>query len=819
MYRGSLPKHGKMLFFRKILAGFKLNHITIPARAGYFLSVYGPPLILLFILLISLGRDLFSGNVIGSTHLDNDLSYFIALRQYAFSSNSSFPLWNPYLMCGVPLVAEIQSGLFYPPNIVFRIFPLSIAINVSLLLHLYLLVLGTYYFGRQIQISRTGAMIGASIFGFCGPVFLRLFIGHHSDLYTIAWIPAVFLIVHKIGLNGGLRYFIYLGWVFCLQFLAGHPQYLFYTLFISWLYLLFLTRHLLRRKLFQTWLFHNAGFFLGIGIAVLIGLPQILPVREMLMLSSRQSMEMSEVARFSFPLPNLLTFLTPLLFGDGVRIPYWGLYNLWEMCAYCGTMSLLLSVFALREGKNSSHVLFLAFMAVFTIILALGDATPLFDLFYLFVPGFKMFRGHSKVYLFCCFAIALLAGIGFDTLQQAVRRNVRRFILPLLVGLILFVGLLLLPVAGLLEDPVKALLTDFQNDPRSYLPVPGAGSAEFASAAIKQAVMSMRYFLICLFLGIFLVLLTLRFGNQRWLKGVTIIFILADLFIFSQSFVSSVDVRHWNLKPEVLDFIYRDKTLHRSAMITSFGPKYGTTSLLQQIGGDYPYVLKRYSRLYNLANQGQPTPSMKIGNLRRVSPAFNQFNLKYLVLDSKQKLDILGFYEVYDDGELSILKNEYARRRVYLPPQAKIVVDEDEALRGVFELPSIRGDQIILEKDSISNISFDYGSLLHPKDPNEIVEVVNYSANQIVIRTQLAADAWLVLADTFYPGWTATIDGRAEIPIVPANYVFRAVYAPAGTHHIVFKYRPTYFLLSLSVALMTLLVTGLVAVYRPKPGQ
>lgn len=427
-----------------------------------------------------------------------------------------------------------------------------------------------------------------------------------------------------------------------------------------------------------------------------------------------------------------------------------------------------------------------------------------------------MFRGHSKVHLFSCFAIALLAGLGYDKLQQTVLRKGRRIILALSGGLILLLILLIVSLPGLLEVSIKSLLSDFQNDPRSYLPAPGAGNAEFADTAVKQAVMSMRYFLICLILGTILVILTLRFGSQRRLKALTILLILTDLIIFGKTFVSSVDVRHWNLKPEVLDYISRDKQLHRSAVITSFGPKYGNTSLMHQITGDYPYVLKRYSRLYNLANRGQPTPSMKISNIRRVSPLYNQFNLKYLVINSNRGLDIPGFYEVYDDGDLSILKNDYAKSRVYLPRQAKIVVEEDEALRGVFELPSIRGDQIILERDSVSNLSFEYGSLLHPKNPNEAVEVVDYSANRIEIRTQLATDAWVVLADTFYPGWKATIDGNAETRIVPANYVFRAIYVPEGIHHIVFQYRPTYFTVSLVVALTTLLVTGAVAVYPEK---
>jgi hypothetical protein len=808
---------GNMPSIKEIIATFADNRQSFPIPGYRFVSYFGPPIILLGMLILALGGELFSGNVIGSTHLDNDLSYFMALRKIAFYGDSSFPLWNPYLMCGVPLIAEIQSGLFYPPNIVFRIFPIDVATNISLFIHLYLLAFSTYCYGRQIHISRAGATIAASVFCFCGPVFLRLFIGHHSDLYTIAWIPAVFFIVNRIGNRPGPRNFIYLGLVLCLQFLAGHPQYLFYTIFIAWSYLLFVTRHLLRRNLIRSWVLRNAGFFFSICIAVLIALPQIIPVLEMLSLSPRMSLDISDVAWFSFPPQNLLTFLTPLIFGDGVRIPYWGLHNLWEMCAYSGTMSLILSVVAIKNFKKQNHVVFFLFCAAFAVVVALGEHTPLFKLLYHIIPGFKMFRGHSKVLLFCCFAIALLAGIGYDTLRDLAVRRSRRFFLLLMGGVVIFfILLMMVPYAGLLEGPIKSFLSFVQNDPRSYLPVPGADNAEFVDAAIKQAVMSVRYFLISMFLGIFLVLFTLRFGSHRLLSTLTILFILTDLFIFGKSFVSSVDIHHWDLKPEAMEFLAQDQDQFRSAVITSFGPKYGITSLLNQITGDYPYVLRRYSRMYNLANGNKPTPSMKINNIRRVSPAHNLFNLKYLVLNSNRDLEIPGFYEVYDDGILSIFKNEYARNRVYLPRSIKIVDEEDEALGGVFEPSTIRDKQVILESESVSNLTYEYGSLRHPKDPSEAVEVVNYSANRIEIQTQLATDAWIILTDTFYPGWKATIDGHAEANIVPANYVFRAIYVPEGIHKIVFEFRPTYFTVALVVALITLLGACVVAVYPKK---
>jgi uncharacterized membrane protein YfhO len=104
--------------------------------------------------------------------------------------------------------------------------------------------------------------------------------------------------------------------------------------------------------------------------------------------------------------------------------------------------------------------------------------------------------------------------------------------------------------------------------------------------------------------------------------------------------------------------------------------------------------------------------------------------------------------------------------------------------------------------------------LLHRKDPDETVEIIEYSSNRIELHVRLASDGWVTLADTFYPGWKATIDGQSEAIIVPANYIFRAIYVPKGLHKIVFQYKPKYFSVSIMVALITLLGSCIVIFYR-----
>jgi hypothetical protein len=81
-------------------------------------------------------------------------------------------------------------------------------------------------------------------------------------------------------------------------------------------------------------------------------------------------------------------------------------------------------------------------------------------------------------------------------------------------------------------------------------------------------------------------------------------------------------------------------------------------------------------------------------------------------------------------------------------------------------------------------------------------------AERVRIRTRAATAAYLVLSDSWYPGWRATVDGH-EVPIFRANVLFRAVVVPAGEHLVEFSYQPASFRLGAAVSAVSLLV-GLV---------
>ncbi|MEA3339483.1 MAG: YfhO family protein [Chloroflexota bacterium] len=87
--------------------------------------------------------------------------------------------------------------------------------------------------------------------------------------------------------------------------------------------------------------------------------------------------------------------------------------------------------------------------------------------------------------------------------------------------------------------------------------------------------------------------------------------------------------------------------------------------------------------------------------------------------------------------------------------------------------------------------------------------------NRVTIRAALDAPGYLVLADTYYPGWRAMVDGDPA-DILRANYSFRAVWLEAGEHVVEMTYRPTSALAggAISLAALVLLGVGLLLTRR-----
>ena len=93
--------------------------------------------------------------------------------------------------------------------------------------------------------------------------------------------------------------------------------------------------------------------------------------------------------------------------------------------------------------------------------------------------------------------------------------------------------------------------------------------------------------------------------------------------------------------------------------------------------------------------------------------------------------------------------------------------------------------------------------------------VLRDGLNRVTIRTVLNAPGYLVLADTWYPGWQARVDGEPTA-LLRANHAFRAVQLTAGEHVVEMVYRPTSVLVGAAASVATLGLILLSLIVRPR---
>jgi hypothetical protein len=252
--------------------------------------------------------------------------------------------------------------MFYPTNWLCAVLPLGRAINLGIILNLFLSGLFTYLWARRFGLRWIGAIVAAATYVFGAPQILRIFEGHWSFLAPMPWIPCILLCVEMLVCGGFQPLAIVLGAAaVAMEWFGGNPQYAFYGGIAAVLYLA--GRLWQRRELGARGAARAIGSFALIYVlgSVLAGV-QLMPALELFSVSSRRGqLSYNWVKQYPFVPEGLLNFLVPDLFGSDVGVRYWGRWNLWEMSPYVGVVAFGLAFIALFRGGRGKALLSGAF--------------------------------------------------------------------------------------------------------------------------------------------------------------------------------------------------------------------------------------------------------------------------------------------------------------------------------------------------------------------------------------------------------------------------------------------------------------------------
>jgi len=156
-------------------------------------------------------------------------------------------------------------------------------------------------------------------------------------------------------------------------------------------------------------------------------------------------------------------------------------------------------------------------------------------------------------------------------------------------------------------------------------------------------------------------------------------------------------------------------------------------------------------------------------------------------------------YKLVYDNEIKIYQNCNVYPRSFVVHNVEVIKDEKKILGRLDDVNFDLRNSIVIEKDPPS------GFANKMFVDNSTANIIEYNLNSVVLQATLESEGFLILSDTYYPGWRAYIDGK-ETDIYEADYFLRAVFLEKGDHRVVFKYIPDTFWLGFYLSVATVIV-------------
>jgi hypothetical protein len=685
-----------------------------------------------------------------------------------------FPLWYPPVYGGLPLIARAESGICFPPTILlFWLLPPYHALNVLVLFTFLTAAIGMFLYARELSSSVPGALVAGIAFAWSG--FMVCHMKHLSMVGSASLFPLGLLGIER-AMGGTEKHrmhasLLLLALVFGLQILAGHIQVAYYSA------LAYITYALVRwvqtdgheRKKSQRKHEHQRTarfqrlaiktpmlFVLALMLGGGIGSVQLLPTYELVHQGQRAGgVDFQYASKYSYDPANVVTFLVPYAYGDVSDDSYRGRGVFWEDYGYIGITSFLLACAGLITARSQGPVKLLGWLALGAFLMVLGPNTPFFEAAFRALPGMQYFRFPGRFLFLVDASLAVLSAFGVRWLLEKVQPALsgRSRLLMVVIVATCAADVVL---CNLRQNPVAAM-GDWEKIPQTAAWL----QRDTTEYRIYTPGSSETH--------------TAAFALARgWSGGV-------------QPYVAQREF----LQPST-NVLYGIACADGYAQLT---PEH-----VVDIWGDQN---KKGGAIFATAavHEGVFVPSQAFVNILSVA------NVKYVLSPWPIKDSLM--HKATKIGPVFITRNPSVLPRAHLVDTAIVVNTPAEAV-GV-----LMSEDFEPRTQAIISLRCDLGGLR--SQDTSTATIISASSNQLAVRTTSGRPRLLVVADTDYPGWRATVDGQ-EVPILRANVFQRAVVVPAGDHTVHFRFESAsiYWGFAFSIVCCTILLVGWFVARRGK---
>lgn len=713
--------------------------------------------------------------------------------------NGIFPLWNDLSGMGAPLLANYQSALLYPPG--WLTFLLAVVAGTNGLVWGFGLLLAGHLIWGGIGMSRLmkrlglndiAQMIAGVSFAMCSYWVARG--SFFSMVWTGSWLPWIILYasdianpVEGIVIRGR---FIHLRLMLCLAFqlLAGHAQLAWYSILFAvvWVFSGIFRTSGWKNRLTSIFRLASAGL-LAIGLASI----QLIPTAEYLLNSQRASAyEYQQAMTFSFWPWRLLTLVMPNVFGSPGYGNYWGYAAYWEDAIYIGLIPLFLALgtlprlFKKAEPNTDPQkgLIRLAWIIIGVIfLLALGKNTPIYPWLYRNVPTFSMFQAPTRWMVWDIFLLILLAGLAAERWQKTTNRRARKIRQGMVAAAAVIMGAV---IGGFL--------------------LPGAKATFFPAAAI---------------VGVFafaIGMIRLRAPKKDSQPDLGWSWLIAGIMILD------LGAANWGLNPTTLVDFYKVKNL-----VLESEQQTGDTRIFIPSEDEYLIKFKKFVRFSNTGLLGDIADIRKTGlpnlNLLDGVPSANNFDpliparyamimdtLKSLSLNNQtlllERMNVGWLLQGSQADKAEVIKTElHPLGRLQWRGCAIWVSNMDAASEQLRVVLGAEDGQSRVVLEGNPEIKMNNGQKCDDSGGVSNLQYEQISPVLISATVETDQEGWVVLADTWYPGWKALVDG-VECENFHADVAFQAVHILPGRHTIEWRYHSTSFILGAIISGISLIL-------------
>lgn len=734
------------------------------------------------------------------------------------------PLWQPNQFSGTPFLANGQHSALYPLSVIYYILPLESAYGWFTVSQLWLAGLFMFIFLRGLKLSRFAGLTAAV--GYQLSSFFIVATVHPMIQAASAWLPLILLMVEYIiqrkplfpntNAFSSLPYVLVGAVALGMSFLAGHVEMTYYTLLIIAMYAgmrLVIEFRASMQPIVMLILLVVLGFGLG---AV-----QFLPFLETANSSFRtERSSLEEVQSYALPNRHIAKWLIPNIYGnpahhdevwvrenaDGTETRVtntdFGIKNYVEGGVYVGILILVLAFIGLFLNMQMGFYRWIfAILGIIALLFAFG--TPFYAVLYYLFPGVKQLHTPFRWAWLTTFVLCVFAAYGADWLQKNPSKWVARgAVLLSIVGLTVLIATV---ASSQIYESIESPIT------RIYDGLAKANQAfPDAKAFYNYQASNFQIFgFVTLLSGIALWLSqrkwTLpRFNVPVW-QVLTVIVIALDLFLATGDFNTRAE-KSWLdfTPPELVKLQELNQASLEAGPIRIQALNFGERPLdanagwrygLQDVRGYDSLFSKQYADyMRKIAPQGEVDFNRIAAIEWNVVPSildsrFNALSVRYIITDwiirpqeefGVENLDEVGLELVYESAGTRIYENKNALPRAY----------------------GIAG-----EKPTFETLT---DAELLP------AQITRYENTTVFVDIETQENTWLVLSDTYNPGWRAFIrpmgtgqDEEKEVDVELVLENFRGVPLESGAWTVRFRYSPQSF----QVGAFTSFITGTTVIF------